>query len=545
MEYCEGGTLRSHLATTSNLSAPLPLADTKHLIGDILKGLSHIHQQGIIHDDLKPENIFLTYPYARSHSKEQNSSPQTQLTLKIGDFGSARLQETPSQSQQEIGSPTYAAPERFGGKSSTASDLYSVGIILYELLLGDRPFSGSPTELERAHQTEPIPFPPTITFAARQLLETALHKHPKHRFPSADAMLSALQNLTSTTTDQPKPSPKPSKINSGLARATLNQAPLALIPSNGIMAPVEALLTIPQGCCIITERSLHLLTPKNKLLSIARFTQPCWIAVSPSGKWFAAVTKQKDNFSSEQEQTSNLSDQQTLTTASTPKSTRRYSKGMIGHLGNHSGHRWRRSITLTGPLLTTLQAQVLQLIALNERYLLRVSTTASRTYLEFFTRRGQFIREYTLELPLAQVAPTMMPYQLIALSAPTANASAVTFLITLHPFQLQRIHLPKPSTASPSTTPLTATQRINAFPWGYLISDQRKGLLLDRSTQVAGELEGLPPNSAVAAINSRKILLASAKPSKATNKRTETLRPKTLSSLLVANVSDLDLGIIF
>ncbi len=206
LEYCEGGTLRSHLASTLDLPHTLPLTEVRHLIGNILRGLSHIHSQGIVHGDLKPENIFLTYQSHRSTSQQNlESASRSQLTLKIGDFGSARFISSPSYSRREIGSPTYAAPERFEGHTSQASDLYSAGVILYELLVGNRPFSGNPDTLKRAHQTRPVPLPPTLTFAARHLLKIALHKHPEHRFPTADHMLRALQNLTSATTSAQPP----------------------------------------------------------------------------------------------------------------------------------------------------------------------------------------------------------------------------------------------------------------------------------------------------------------------------------------------------
>ena len=550
LEYCEGGTLRSHLASTLDLPSPLPLTAVKQLIGDILHGLGHIHQQGIVHGDLKPENIFITYrPQHSAAQQAKKTSPQ--LKLKIGDFGSARFSSDPSYSRKEIGSPTYAAPERFAGKSSPASDLYSVGIILYELLLGDRPFSGSPDELKRAHQTQLVPLPPTLTFAARQLLKKVLHKHPEQRFSTAAAMLSALQNLTSaTTTSATTTRSQSSKHPIGLSHSTLNQV-LMPIPSNGVMGTVEALLSIPQGCCIITERSLHMLTPKRKLISIARFTQPCWIAVSPNGKWFAAIAKNNNQISSNsapKQQNKKEQENHQITT----KSTRRHNNGILGYIGEHSGHRWRRDITLAGPLLTTLQAQVLQVIALDNRYLLRVSTTASKTYFECFTRRGQFIGEYTLDLPLVQVTPTIVPYQLMALSAPTQHTAAAVVLITLNPFQVRQIHLP------------IAPEQVNAFPWGYLVSHQRKGLLLDSSAQMACVLTGLPLDNAastptktlctgpavqqgptIAAINNQTILIANAKPSKATDPSVKGFQTSNTSSLLVADISKLDLGIIF
>ncbi len=218
---------------------------------------------------------------------------------------------------------------------------------------------------------------------------------------------------------------------------------------------------------------------------------------------------------------------------------------MLGDLGNHSGHRWRRAITLAGPLLTTLCAHVLQVIALNSRYLLRVSTTEHLTYFEYFTRRGQFIGEYTLNLRLTQVAPTAHPYQLIALSAPTHQSPAAVFLITLKPFQIRRIHLP------------ILPEQVSAFPWGYLISYKQKALLLDRLAQIAGSVTGLPAGSAmsgangpaIASLSHQKILLATARASTAVSSTVQNAHQNTeterILSLLVADISALDLGIIF
>ena len=179
LEYCEGGTLRSHLTTHH----PLSFHQTKSLITNILKGLDAIHQRAIVHNDLKPENILLTH------------ASDSALTAKIGDFGNARFIEFPNRSRREIGSPTYAAPERFNGESSYASDLYAVGVMLYEMLLGDRPFSGPPEALRQAHQTQPVLFPDSLDYKTRKVLETALHKQPYQRFQSADALLTAIQHI--------------------------------------------------------------------------------------------------------------------------------------------------------------------------------------------------------------------------------------------------------------------------------------------------------------------------------------------------------------
>jgi len=192
LEYCESGTLRHYLNALGKLS----LQQSKSLFTNILSALSHIHTRQWIHDDLKPENILLTY----GHSDRASG-----LMAKISDVGSACRVGTLNRSSQEIGSPFYAAPERFSGHASYASDLYSVGVILYEMLLGDRPFSGTPQELAYAHSYSPVHIPSTLSPAAAQLLGTALHKDSQQRFASADAMLSALQQLTVLHRSAPPP----------------------------------------------------------------------------------------------------------------------------------------------------------------------------------------------------------------------------------------------------------------------------------------------------------------------------------------------------
>lgn len=503
LDYCEGGTLRSHLNSTQNIAAPLPITEIKTLISDILKGLSHIHRNHIVHGDLKPENIFLTYP----------SEPRKHRypLAKIGDFGSARPLRDPSHSHKEIGSPTYAAPERFEGQSSPASDLYAIGVMLYELLVGDRPFSGTPEALKKAHQTQSVFFPATLSSSAQSLLTTALHKNPRKRFRTAAAMLSTLQQLSEDTENLPPPA-----LPKGLSQSSLSQATIA-IPSHGISAPIASLTTIPQGCCIATDRSLHLLTRRKELLSIARFRQPCWITVSPNGKWFVAISKQPttNKITTEVPSTNKAISQHTV-------SQYRKSKGMLGSFSARSGHQRRRFLTLTGPLLTALRSHTLQLIGLDARHFARISTNSTKTYIECFTRRGQFVGQMSLNLPLSQVIPTATPYQFIGLSTATARAPATVVIVTLKPFHVQPIRLP------------IEPQKVSALPWGYLVSYQRNALLLDRSAQVLNRLSEVPTGSAIAAINAHNLLIASTKTA-----------AKNDLSLLVANVKSLNLDIIF
>lgn len=431
LDYCESGTLRSHLNAT--LTAPLPLSETKSLVTDILHGLSHLHHQGITHNDLKPENILLTLTPSSSYFPISPSSPlctSPPLTAKITDFGHARLIPSHPHPLSEIGSPTYAAPERFSGHSSTASDLYAVGIILYEMLLGDRPFSGDPDTLRQAHQTQPVPLPEELTPTARHLLTTALHKQPHQRFTNAETMLTALQRLDAVIH-------RISPIQLKAVPTIALEQTLVPLPPADIAEPIEQLISIPQGCCLATEKSLHILTDPHQILSLAHFKRSSWISVAPSGQWFITLPRQ---YSSAEDSLYRL----------------------------------------------------VNILAIDNRHLLRIqtSTRSPKTYLECFTRKGRFIGMISLNLVITQITLTATPYQLLALSHfPSTKINTkicdsrvadTAVLIQIKPFQIQHLRLP------------IAPTQVSALPWGYAIADEKQILLLDREASPIACLQGLP-----------------------------------------------------
>ncbi len=178
LEYCEGGTLRE-LIDQVERGLWLPVKQVLGFVDQILAGLDHAHRQGVIHCDVKPENILL------------KPTPQG-WQLKLTDFGIARHPQPAPGEISATGSPAYMAPERFYGQFSPASDLYAVGIILLELLTGRRPFSGSPSQLMHAHLNQPFVCPEGIPKPLQALLEVALRKLPLRRFRTAAQMRSAL-----------------------------------------------------------------------------------------------------------------------------------------------------------------------------------------------------------------------------------------------------------------------------------------------------------------------------------------------------------------
>ncbi|MEB3355517.1 MAG: serine/threonine-protein kinase [Synechococcales bacterium] len=182
MDYCEGGTLRSLMVDGRHLT----LRYSVKLVMDILMGLEHAHKQGIVHCDIKPENILLSL---RSDG----------WLAKISDFGIARLnQEYSRQHAGNTGSPAYMAPERFYGQYSPTADLYSVGILLFELIAGRRPFSGTPVALMSAHLNQAVEFPERIPATLRPIIQKSLQKLSARRYQSATEMLADLGAIATT-----------------------------------------------------------------------------------------------------------------------------------------------------------------------------------------------------------------------------------------------------------------------------------------------------------------------------------------------------------
>jgi serine/threonine protein kinase len=181
LDYCEAGTLRQLMEQ----SAPVSLAEILTWVAQVLEALDHAHSQGIVHCDIKPENILLgIVPGA--------------WQVKISDFGIARLsQELRTQGiSGATGSPAYMAPERFYHQYSAASDLYAVGVILFELVMGERPFTGTP---KPAHggpsQSNFIPIPEDLPDPLQDFLRKALQKLVARRYRTAVAMKTALATL--------------------------------------------------------------------------------------------------------------------------------------------------------------------------------------------------------------------------------------------------------------------------------------------------------------------------------------------------------------
>ncbi len=172
MELVAGGDLRDYLGRERTLAPATAL----RLFRQLLAGLAAVHAAGILHRDIKPENLLLDF---------RGEQPGVKLT----DFGIARLSygASPTKMTALIGTPEYMAPEIAEyGNATPASDLYSAGIVLYEMLAGRTPFGGGPPlAVLRRHAEQPLPPIPLLPARSWAYLESLLAKDPAARPRSA------------------------------------------------------------------------------------------------------------------------------------------------------------------------------------------------------------------------------------------------------------------------------------------------------------------------------------------------------------------------
>jgi hypothetical protein len=195
MELVEGETLR----TVIRRDSPLPLGGIARLFGQVLGGLGAAHAIGIVHRDLKPDNIMVGADGA----------------TKILDFGIAKLSPwlggggPRTVTGARVGTPAYMAPEQIqGGTVDERTDIYTAGVVLFEAVVGRRPFPGdNEFELMRGHLEQPPPSPRQlrgdVPAELDQVILQTLAKRPEDRFQSASALANALAHTTAQlATDQ-------------------------------------------------------------------------------------------------------------------------------------------------------------------------------------------------------------------------------------------------------------------------------------------------------------------------------------------------------
>ncbi|QPH54081.1 serine/threonine-protein kinase [Pontivivens ytuae] len=184
MERIRSVTLEDRRASPD----PFPLEEIHALMGQILAGLACIHAAGIVHRDLKPANVMLT----------------DDGTVKLTDFGIARLTAMEATGAGMVGTPSYMAPEQLTGREVDArADIYACGVMLYELLTGRKPYRGGGVEalfevVRNGKVTPPSEVKPELSAEIDRVVLTAMSVDPDNRFESADAMRAALEAVLPT-----------------------------------------------------------------------------------------------------------------------------------------------------------------------------------------------------------------------------------------------------------------------------------------------------------------------------------------------------------
>ncbi len=196
MEYLPNGTLKERIA--AGLTPEQGLA----YIRQIASALGYAHAQGLVHRDVKPANILF----------------RADGTAVLSDFGIAKSLDDRTQFTQAgfaVGTPSYMSPEQARGQDIDGrADLYALGVVLYEILVGELPYNGTDAlSTALAHLTEPLPELPLHHGRYQHILRKLLAKDPAERYPDAAALLTALDNLPPEATEveatliQPLPLP--------------------------------------------------------------------------------------------------------------------------------------------------------------------------------------------------------------------------------------------------------------------------------------------------------------------------------------------------
>jgi serine/threonine-protein kinase len=196
MEYVSGENLESIIARDGALDVPRALDYTCQ----ICNAIDHAHRQGVLHRDLRPSNVLVS----------------DSGLVKVADFGTSRFLEIAAHGTTVIGSPPYMAPEQFRGKAMFASDLYSLGVTMFQMLTGDLPYdTPTPSDLERIVRGEFLVAPrarnPKVPKAISDVVLKAMAPDIHARYQRAAEIL---DDLLAARGHQRRPTPAPADIGS-------------------------------------------------------------------------------------------------------------------------------------------------------------------------------------------------------------------------------------------------------------------------------------------------------------------------------------------
>ncbi|MEV6305580.1 serine/threonine-protein kinase [Actinoplanes sp. NPDC051861] len=218
MDFVAGGSLRDRLRA----SGTLPAADATRLLAQVAAALTEAHALGVVHRDVKPDNILL-------------SGPGEDAEVRLTDFGIARVLDAAGLTTPHaiIGTPHYMAPETVsGGEAAPSADVYALGITLYELVCGRTPFTGEPFAVLQGHLNDPPARPAGMPGEVWEVIEECLDKDPQRR-PAAAELQETFRRLARRTAGVPAlpvrndtmPTEPRGLLSTGMPRPGLNRPP--------------------------------------------------------------------------------------------------------------------------------------------------------------------------------------------------------------------------------------------------------------------------------------------------------------------------------
>src|SRR5262250_2717068 len=214
MEFVQGRELKACFEANERFRIP----DIVRIMTQILGALAYSHRQGVVHRDVKPANIFLLGEGA----------------VKVADFGIAHIEASNlTQVGTVLGTPAYMSPEQILGLPVDGrSDLFSAGVILYQFLTGERPFSGSSaTTMHKVLEEDPLPpsrFNVQVPGAMDAVVRKALAKRPEDRYQSADDFAAALRAAAQRESAS---APQPGSAPSAQPGSTSSSDPTLIAPA--------------------------------------------------------------------------------------------------------------------------------------------------------------------------------------------------------------------------------------------------------------------------------------------------------------------------
>jgi tRNA A-37 threonylcarbamoyl transferase component Bud32 len=229
MEFLKGRELKDYFLTNERFTS----ADIVRIMTQILAALGYAHRQGVVHRDIKPANVVVI----------------EDGTVKVADFGIAHIETSNmTQAGAVLGTPAYMSPEQILGLPVDGrSDLFSAGVILYQFLTGERPFSGSSTAtMHKVLEEEPLPpsrFNVQVPGAMDAVVRKALAKRPEDRYQSADefaAAIAAAMAAQRPVADETVVAPAEATVVATAAREARRDTTRAAGPAPAAPAPAAA-----------------------------------------------------------------------------------------------------------------------------------------------------------------------------------------------------------------------------------------------------------------------------------------------------------------